>query len=71
MVFSTLEKKMQHSIQPLTSTQVKQIGGRAGRYRSQFPIGEVSTLNRGDYRWMRKLLKVPEKDIMVRRSYIN
>ena len=58
-------KKCQHSVRPLTSTQVKQIGGRAGRYRSQFPKGEVSTLDKEDFRLMRKLMKVPEKDIKV------
>ena len=59
----------QNCIHPLTSTEVKQIGGRAGRYRSQFPVGEVSTLNMGDHWRMKELMKVAEKDIKVCSSY--
>ena len=43
VVFSTLRKYDGISERPLVSNEVKQIGGRAGRYGSQYPTGSVST----------------------------
>jgi ATP-dependent RNA helicase SUPV3L1/SUV3 len=45
IVFSALSKFVNDKENPLSFSEVKQIAGRAGRYK-RFPIGEVTTLNR-------------------------
>lgn len=45
IVFSALSKFVDDKEHPLTYSEIKQIAGRAGRYK-RFPIGEVTTLNR-------------------------
>lgn len=47
IVFSALSKFVNDKEIPLTYSEIKQIAGRAGRYK-RFPIGEVTTLNRVD-----------------------
>jgi ATP-dependent RNA helicase SUPV3L1/SUV3 len=42
VVFSTLHKFDGHKRRLLTDSEIKQIAGRAGRYRSIFPTGEVT-----------------------------
>jgi superfamily II RNA helicase len=42
VVFSTMYKFDGHQRRPLTDSEIKQIAGRAGRYRSIFPTGEVT-----------------------------
>ncbi|KAI9327186.1 P-loop containing nucleoside triphosphate hydrolase protein [Zopfochytrium polystomum] len=44
VIFSTMEKFNGQAIVPLTDSQIKQIGGRAGRFGTKFEIGEVTTL---------------------------
>lgn len=44
IVFESLEKFDGTQIAPVSPTQVKQIAGRAGRYKSRFPEGEVPLL---------------------------
>lgn len=48
IVFSTLKKFDGTSLRKLTSPEVKQIAGRAGRYKSCFPEGEVTCLKEED-----------------------
>ncbi|XP_047311575.1 ATP-dependent RNA helicase SUV3, mitochondrial isoform X2 [Impatiens glandulifera] len=48
IIFSTLEKFDGIEIRPLTVPEIKQIAGRAGRYGSKFPVGEVTCLNAHD-----------------------
>lgn len=43
VVFSTLWKFDGIERRPLTDSEIKQIAGRAGRFRSLFPTGEVTT----------------------------
>jgi ATP-dependent RNA helicase SUPV3L1/SUV3 len=45
IVFSALSKFVDNKENPLTYSEIKQIAGRAGRYK-RFPVGEVTTLNR-------------------------
>lgn len=45
IVFSALSKFVNDKENPLTFSEIKQIAGRAGRYK-RFPVGEVTTLNR-------------------------
>lgn len=45
IVFSALSKFVDNKEIPLTYSEIKQIAGRAGRFK-RFPIGEVTTLNR-------------------------
>ena len=43
IVFSTLTKFIDSQEIPISNSEIKQISGRAGRYK-RFPVGEVSTL---------------------------
>jgi ATP-dependent RNA helicase SUPV3L1/SUV3 len=45
IVFSALSKFVDNKEIPLSYSEIKQIAGRAGRFK-RFPIGEVTTLNR-------------------------
>ena len=45
IVFSALSKFVDNKENPLTFSEIKQIAGRAGRFK-RFPVGEVTTLNR-------------------------
>jgi ATP-dependent RNA helicase SUPV3L1/SUV3 len=45
IVFSALSKFVDNKEIPLTFSEIKQIAGRAGRFK-RFPIGHVTTLNR-------------------------
>ncbi len=45
IVFSALSKFINDRENPLTYSEIKQIAGRAGRYK-RFPVGEVTTLNK-------------------------
>ena len=45
IVFSALSKFIDNQEKPLTFSEIKQISGRAGRFK-RFPVGEVTTLNK-------------------------
>lgn len=45
IVFSALSKFVDDKENPLTFSEIKQIAGRAGRFK-RFPVGHVTTLNR-------------------------
>jgi ATP-dependent RNA helicase SUPV3L1/SUV3 len=45
IVFSALSKFVNDKENPLTFSEIKQIAGRAGRFK-RFPVGEVTTLNK-------------------------
>jgi superfamily II RNA helicase len=42
LIFSTMEKFDGTEVRNLTISEIKQIAGRAGRFGSQFPKGEVA-----------------------------
>ncbi|XP_044483934.1 DExH-box ATP-dependent RNA helicase DExH16, mitochondrial isoform X1 [Mangifera indica] len=48
IIFSTMEKFDGVEMRELTVPEVKQIAGRAGRYGSKFPVGEVTCLDSED-----------------------
>jgi len=45
VIFSELKKFDGNEIRPLTVSEIKQIGGRAGRYQSRYPKGYVASLD--------------------------
>jgi len=47
IVFSALSKFVDDKEHPLTFSEIKQIAGRAGRFK-RFPVGQVTTLNKVD-----------------------
>ncbi|KAI3459409.1 hypothetical protein Pfo_016072 [Paulownia fortunei] len=48
IIFSTLRKFDGVETRELSVSEIKQIAGRAGRYRSKFPVGEVTCLDAED-----------------------
>ncbi|XP_010532568.1 PREDICTED: DExH-box ATP-dependent RNA helicase DExH16, mitochondrial isoform X2 [Tarenaya hassleriana] len=59
IIFSTLEKYDGTEWRDLTVSEIKQIAGRAGRYGSKFPVGEVTCLRRDDLPLLHSSLKSP------------
>eukprot|EP00211_Chloroparvula_japonica_P016086 CAMPEP_0119152302 /NCGR_PEP_ID=MMETSP1310-20130426/47582_1 /TAXON_ID=464262 /ORGANISM="Genus nov. species nov., Strain RCC2339" /LENGTH=206 /DNA_ID=CAMNT_0007144653 /DNA_START=36 /DNA_END=653 /DNA_ORIENTATION=+ len=57
VVFSRIEKFDGEEQRTLTAAEAKQIAGRAGRYRSDFPEGLVTTMSKRDQKVIRQLLK--------------
>ncbi|CAH1416572.1 unnamed protein product [Lactuca virosa] len=48
IIFSEMEKFDGFEMRPLSVPEIKQIAGRAGRYGSKFPVGEVTCLDPKD-----------------------
>lgn len=59
IIFSTLEKFDGVRMRELTVPEIKQIAGRAGRYGSKFPVGEVTCLHAEDLPLLHSSLKLP------------
>lgn len=59
IIFSTLQKFDGVEIRDLTVPEIKQIAGRAGRYKSNFPVGEVTCLNADDLPLLHSSLDYP------------
>ncbi|KAF8660630.1 hypothetical protein HU200_057536 [Digitaria exilis] len=59
IIFSTMMKFDGFSHRELTVSEIKQIAGRAGRYGSKFPVGEVTCLDSGDLPLLHSSLKSP------------
>ncbi|VFR02257.1 unnamed protein product [Cuscuta campestris] len=59
IIFSTLKKFDGLETRDLTVSEIKQIAGRAGRYGSQFPIGEVTCLDADDLPLLHSALDCP------------
>ncbi|XP_059649494.1 DExH-box ATP-dependent RNA helicase DExH16, mitochondrial isoform X2 [Cornus florida] len=59
IIFSTLKKFDGIQMRELTVPEIKQIAGRAGRYRSNFPVGEVTCLDAEDLHLIHSSLKSP------------
>ncbi|XWS13679.1 hypothetical protein CRYUN_Cryun36dG0059000 [Craigia yunnanensis] len=57
IIFSTLQKFDGFERRDLTVPEIKQIAGRAGRYGSKFPVGEVTCLNADDLPLLHSSLK--------------
>jgi len=63
IVFSTLTKFDGRTMVQLTSSQAKQIAGRAGRYGSNHPNGEALTFRKEDSKVLHSLVSAPTQDI--------
>jgi ATP-dependent RNA helicase SUPV3L1/SUV3 len=59
IIFSTLQKYDGSETRDLTVSEIKQIAGRAGRFQSKFPIGEVTCLHKEDLPLLHSSLKSP------------
>ncbi|CAD6341420.1 unnamed protein product, partial [Miscanthus lutarioriparius] len=57
IIFSTMMKFDGFCNRELTVAEIKQIAGRAGRYGSKFPVGEVTCLNAEDLPLLHSSLK--------------
>ncbi|GMH08455.1 hypothetical protein Nepgr_010295 [Nepenthes gracilis] len=63
IIFSTLKKFDGLAMRDLTVPEIKQIAGRAGRYGSKYPIGEVTCLDAADLPLLQASLKSPSPDL--------
>ncbi|KAK4265579.1 hypothetical protein QN277_026610 [Acacia crassicarpa] len=59
IIFSTMKKFDGFEMRDLTVPEIKQIAGRAGRYGSKFPIGEVTCLDAEDLPLLHSSLNSP------------
>lgn len=59
IIFSTMMKFDGFGFRELTVAEIKQIAGRAGRYGSKFPVGEVTCLKAADLPLLHSSLKSP------------
>lgn len=59
IIFSTMMKFDGFNFRELTISEIKQIAGRAGRYGSKFPVGEVTCLDAEDLPLLHSSLKSP------------
>ncbi|KAI9011269.1 P-loop containing nucleoside triphosphate hydrolase protein [Gaertneriomyces semiglobifer] len=59
MIFERVEKWDGSKVRQLTHSQVKQIAGRAGRFRTQFENGEVCTFDDSDMKVLVRAMKAP------------
>ncbi|KAA8548665.1 hypothetical protein F0562_000349 [Nyssa sinensis] len=59
IIFSTLKKFDGMEMRDLTVPEIKQIAGRAGRYGSKFPVGEVTCLDAEDLPLLHSSLNSP------------
>ncbi|CAN6281415.1 unnamed protein product [Urochloa humidicola] len=59
IIFSTMMKFDGFSFRELTVAEIKQIAGRAGRYGSKFPVGEVTCLDAEDLPLLHSAMKSP------------
>ncbi|KAJ4835748.1 RNA helicase [Turnera subulata] len=57
IIFSTMKKFDGVEMRDLTIPEIKQIAGRAGRYGSKFPVGEVTCLDAADLPLLHSSLK--------------
>ncbi|XP_028555451.1 ATP-dependent RNA helicase SUV3, mitochondrial [Dendrobium catenatum] len=63
IIFSTLKKFDGVSTRELTIPEIKQIAGRAGRYGSKFPVGEVTCLDAEDLPLLHSSLESSSPDL--------
>uniref|UniRef100_A0A803MQV1 RNA helicase n=1 Tax=Chenopodium quinoa TaxID=63459 RepID=A0A803MQV1_CHEQI len=63
IIFSTLQKFDGQEMRDLTVPEIKQIAGRAGRFGSKYPVGEVTCLNGEDLPLLHSSLNSPSPDL--------
>jgi ATP-dependent RNA helicase SUPV3L1/SUV3 len=57
IIFSTTQKYDGKNVRELNISEVKQVAGRAGRFRSRYPVGEVSAFTARDLWFIKGSLK--------------
>lgn len=65
VIFSTAWKFDGRRMRPLSATEVRQIGGRAGRY-GLYPKGYVGAMDQADLNHIRQMLDEPVQEISLR-----
>ncbi|GAB2210240.1 hypothetical protein Droror1_Dr00015502 [Drosera rotundifolia] len=63
IIFSSLKKFDGMEMRDLTIPEIKQIAGRAGRYGSKYPFGEVTCMDPHDLPLLHSSLKSPSPDL--------
>lgn len=63
IIFSTMKKFDGIESRDLSVPEIKQIAGRAGRYGSKFPVGEVTCIRSEDLPLLHSSLKLPSPSI--------
>ena len=63
VIFQSMEKYDGVVHRRLAQHEVKQIGGRAGRYKSDFPVGKVTTLQKEDRDFLTEMMAIEPKDM--------
>ena len=61
----TINEKGEKEIDFIAPSMALQIGGRAGRFGTQWEEGEVTTFKRSDLPFLKKLLETPVEEIQV------
>lgn len=65
IIFEAVEKFDGRAIRTLSLTQLKQIAGRAGRFGTEFAVGQATTLAQGDMGVLRRALAIPMIEVKV------
>ena len=63
VIFESMEKFDGSKRRALEQHEVKQIGGRAGRYKSNFPVGYVTTMKEKDRAYLTEMMSVEAEDM--------
>lgn len=63
VVLHSLQKFDGKQRRKLTTRELLQIAGRAGRYKSEFPVGYVTVLHDQDFRTLRQIISEPVEDL--------
>ena len=69
VIFESMEKFDGSKRRALEQHEVKQIGGRAGRYKSNFPVGYVTTMKKKDRSYLTEMMAVEAEDMEF--AYVN
>ncbi|KAI4369644.1 hypothetical protein MLD38_018065 [Melastoma candidum] len=59
IIFSSMQKFDGVHIRDLTVTEIKQIAGRAGRFGSKYPVGEVTCVDNEDLQMLHSAINAP------------
>lgn len=66
VIFEAVEKFDGNVVRSLSLTQLKQIAGRAGRFGTDYAVGQATTLLQADIQAVKRALAAPMTDIKVK-----